>query len=43
MGHAMDQEYEKQIYVKNKSWNPPPALLIIKKKITEFEKELKKA
>jgi hypothetical protein len=38
MGHAMDQEYEKQIYVKNKSWNPPPALLIIKKKDNRIRK-----
>jgi hypothetical protein len=33
--------YEKQIYVKNKLWNPPPVPLLIEDKITEFEKEIK--
>jgi len=42
VGHPTDQDYEKQIYVKNKSWHPPPASFLIKNKITDFEKELKK-
>jgi hypothetical protein len=43
IGNSMNQEYEKQIYIKNKSWNPPPAPLFIENKISEFEKELKKS
>jgi len=43
IGHSTNQEYEKQIYVKNSSWNPPPASLFLENKITEFEKELKKS
>ncbi len=43
IGQTTDQEYEKQIYVRNKSWNPPPAPLLIENKLTDFEKELKKA
>jgi hypothetical protein len=34
-------DYEKQIYVRNKNWHPPPASLLIEDKITEFEKLLK--
>ncbi len=34
-------EYIKQIYIKNKYWNPPPAPILIEEKITEFEKKLK--
>ena len=33
--------YEKQIYIKNSNWHPPPAPLTIENKITEFEKALK--
>ncbi len=33
-------EYNKQIYVKNKHWDPPPAPSNIENKITEFEKAL---
>jgi hypothetical protein len=33
--------YEKQIYIKNASWNPPPAPLLTEDSITEFEKCLK--
>jgi hypothetical protein len=33
--------YEKQIYIKNSNWPPPPAPLTIENKITEFEKALK--
>jgi hypothetical protein len=36
-----DDSYEKQIYVKIKNWDPPPAPLEIEEKITSFEKELK--
>jgi len=35
-------EYIKQIYIKNKHWNPPPAPILIEEKITEFEKKLKR-
>jgi hypothetical protein len=35
-------EYIKQIYIKNKYWNPPPAPTLIEEKITEFEKKLKR-
>jgi hypothetical protein len=34
-------DYEKQIYLKNKSWHPPPAPLHIEDKLTMFEKSLK--
>jgi hypothetical protein len=36
-------EYIKQLYIKNKNWNPPPAPNLIEEKITEFEKCLKKS
>ena len=36
-----NNSYEKQIYIKNSAWNPPPAPLSIENKITEFEKYLK--
>ena len=36
-----DSTYVKQIYIKNKQWNPPPASLLIENYITEFEKNLK--
>jgi hypothetical protein len=38
--HA-NSNYEKQIYVKNLNWHPPPAPLRIKEKISSFEKLLK--
>jgi hypothetical protein len=38
-----DNNYIKQIYVKNRHWNPPPAPLPIEDKLTEFEKALKAA
>jgi hypothetical protein len=38
-----DSTYIKQIYLKNKHWHPPAASMTIEDKITEFEKELKKA
>jgi hypothetical protein len=41
LGIPDGQNYEKQIYMKNKYWNPPPAPLTIENKITEFEKEIK--
>jgi hypothetical protein len=34
-------KYEKQIYIKNTNWHPPPAPSIIVDKMTEFEKALK--
>jgi hypothetical protein len=33
--------YEKQIYVKNTAWHPPPAPIAIENKLTAFEKALK--
>jgi len=36
-----DSTYIKQIYIKNKTWNPEPAPLHIEDKITSFEKILK--
>jgi hypothetical protein len=35
-------DYVKQIYSKNKHWNPPPAPIIIENKLTELEKALKR-
>jgi len=35
------EDYEKQIYICNNNWHPPPASLLIEDKITEFEKLLK--
>jgi hypothetical protein len=37
-----DDSYEKQIYVKNKSWSPPPASVLIEDNLTLFEKHLRK-
>ena len=34
-------DYEKQIYLKDKGWHPPPAPLHIEDKLTMFEKTLK--
>jgi len=36
-----DTEYIKQIYIKNKNWNPDPAPLQIEDNITNLEKTLK--
>jgi mRNA-degrading endonuclease RelE of RelBE toxin-antitoxin system len=41
-GANKNNDYEKQIYIQNKQWHPPPAPLEIEKKMTEFEKILKK-
>jgi len=41
MDKANNSDYIKQIYIKNKSWNPEPAPLDIENKITNFEKQLK--
>jgi wyosine [tRNA(Phe)-imidazoG37] synthetase (radical SAM superfamily) len=38
-----DSNYIKQIYLKNRNWNPPPASMSIEAKITDFEKKLKSA
>jgi hypothetical protein len=37
----INDSYEKQIYIKNKYWNPPPAPMLIEDKLTQFEKALK--
>jgi hypothetical protein len=42
-GTHNNTEYIKQIYVKNRNWNPPPAPIDIKNKITEFERALQEA
>jgi hypothetical protein len=34
-------EFIKQLYIRNKHWNPPPASTLIEEKLTEFEKLLK--
>lgn len=34
-------QYEKQIYIKNSRWHPPPAPLQIEEKISSFEMALK--
>jgi len=41
--HGLDssEEYNKQIYICNTSWHPPPAPLHIENHITNFEKALK--
>jgi len=38
---SQDSEYIKQLYKKNKHWDPPPATSAIENKITLFEKTLK--
>ncbi len=40
-GIGGNDSYDKQIYIQNKQWHPPPAPLNIEEKITEFEKILK--
>jgi hypothetical protein len=40
---SSSNEYVKQLYIRNKNWNPPPAPTLIEEKITEFEKLLKKS
>jgi hypothetical protein len=42
IGHTDNSNFEPQIYTKNKSWNPDPAPLNIKEKLTEFGKALYK-
>jgi len=37
----MESYYIKQIYVKNQTWHPPSASLLIEDKLTCFEKALK--
>jgi hypothetical protein len=39
-GATNNEDYIKQIYIKNKTWNPPPAPTQIEDKLTEFEKSL---
>jgi hypothetical protein len=41
IGYDGSADYEKQIYTKNKLWNPPPASIIIEDKLTEFGAALK--
>jgi len=40
-GMKNSNEYEKQIYIQNKQWHPPPVPLEIEEGITKFEKILK--
>jgi len=40
MGISDNPNFEKQIYAKNKNWNPGPAPVIIEEKLEEFEKAL---
>jgi hypothetical protein len=37
-----DTHYDKQIYVRNATWHPPPAPLSIEDEITDFEKAIKR-
>jgi hypothetical protein len=37
-----NSEYIKQLYVKNRNWNPPPAPIDIENKLEEFDKALNK-
>ena len=39
---AANPNYEKQIYVKNDKWHPPPAPISVEDKITDFEKGLRR-
>jgi hypothetical protein len=41
LGHTKDSHYIKQIYLRNKNWNPEPAPPDIEDKITYFDKTLK--
>jgi hypothetical protein len=41
LGINKDSHYEKQIYINNRQWNPPPAPLLLEDKLTDFEKEAK--
>jgi len=41
LGINKDNHYEKQIYMKNRLWNPPPAPLLLEDKLTDFDKEAK--
>jgi hypothetical protein len=40
-GLGNDEEYNRQIYINNTGWHPPPALLNIENHITNIEKVLK--
>ena len=37
-----NSEYIKQLYVKNRNWNPPPAPIDIENKLVDFDKALNK-
>jgi len=41
-GYADNSNFEKQIYTKNKNWNPDTVLPIMKEKLTKFERALNK-
>jgi hypothetical protein len=41
LGHTKDSHFIKQIYLRNKTWNPEPAPTNIEDKITNFNKTLK--
>jgi hypothetical protein len=40
-GNHNESDYIKQIYIRNPSWNPPPAPINLEDSITKFEKLLK--
>jgi hypothetical protein len=42
LGQATDSTYIKQIYKKNKHWNPEPAPTLVEDTITIFDKSLHK-
>jgi hypothetical protein len=42
-GISNNSEYIKQLYLRNKNWDPPPASNIIEDSITSFEKSMKNA
>jgi hypothetical protein len=37
-----NSEYIKQLYIKNRNWNPPPAPIDIENKLVDFDKALNK-
>jgi len=41
LGHTENSHYIKQIYLRNKNWNPEPAPPVIEENITNFDKKLK--
>jgi hypothetical protein len=41
-GTGKNSEYIPQIYLRSKTWDPPPASILLEDQITRFEKSLKK-